>query len=111
LIQRHDKVFKEGLGTLRNYKAKIYVDPKSIACFYKAQSVPYSMHSLVDNKLDKLIKEGVIEPVQFADWAAPIVPACKSDKTSVRICGDFKVTVNRASKLDQYPVPKIYLLN
>ena len=50
--------------------------------------------------------EGIIEPVQFADWAAPIVPVVKKDGT-VRICGDFKMTVNRASKLDCYPIPKV----
>ena len=26
---------------------------------------------------------------------------------SIRICGDFKLTVNTASKLDRYPIPKI----
>ena len=40
-------------------------------------------------------------------WAALIVPVLKSDKTSVRICGDFLVTVNPVSKLDTYPIPKI----
>ena len=25
----------------------------------------------------------------------------------IRICGDYKITVNQASKLDRYPVPKI----
>ena len=65
------------------------------------------MQHLVDKELDKLVQEGVIEPVRFADWAAPIVPVLKSDKASVRICGDFKVTVNRVSKLDRYPIPKI----
>ena len=31
----------------------------------------------------------------------------KSDGESIRICGDFKVTINQVSKLDQYPIPKI----
>ena len=48
----------------------------------------------------------MLEPVQFADWAAPIVPVLKSDKKSVRICGDFSVTVNQVSRLDSYPLPK-----
>ena len=45
--------------------------------------------------------------VQFADWAAPIVPILKPDKKSLRICGHFKMTVNQASKLDAYPIPKV----
>ena len=36
----------------------------------------------------------------------PIVPVLKSDGT-VRICGDYKVTVNKATKLDKYPIPRI----
>ena len=43
----------------------------------------------------------------FADWAAPIVPVVKLDKKSVRICGDFKMTINQASRLDRYPIPKV----
>ena len=50
--------------------------------------------------LDRLVAEGIIEPVQFADWAAPIVPVVKQDKVSVRICGDFKLTINQASRLN-----------
>ncbi|PIK41134.1 hypothetical protein BSL78_22016 [Apostichopus japonicus] len=56
---------------------------------------------------DRLQSEGIITPIQFADWAAPIVHILKGDKSSIQICGDYKVTVNKASKLDQYPVPKI----
>ena len=58
-------------------------------------------------ELDRLTQERVIEPIQFSDWAAPIVPVLKSDGESIRICGDFKVTINQVSKLDQYPIPKI----
>ena len=65
------------------------------------------MRTKVEEKLERLTKEGIIEPVQYAEWAAPIVPVLKSDKTSVRICGDFKLTVNQVSKLDRYPIPKV----
>ena len=37
-------------------------------------------------------------------WAAPIVPVLKADKSSVRICGDFRQTINPVSKL---AIPKI----
>ena len=42
----------------------------------------------------------------MSDWAAPIVPVLKRD-SSVRICGDHKLTVNQAAKLDPYPLPRI----
>ena len=48
----------------------------------------------------------MLKPVQFANWATPIVPVLKSDKKSVRICGDFLVTVNQVSSLDSYLLPK-----
>ena len=51
--------------------------------------------------------EGIITPVQFADWAAPIIPVVKQDDKSLRICGDFKLTVNQVSRLDRYPIPRI----
>ena len=63
------------------------------------------MRGRVEKELERFQEEGTIEPVQFADWAAPIVPIVKDDK-SIRICGDYKVTVNQAAKLDNYPIPK-----
>jgi len=65
------------------------------------------MRQKVDDELQRLQKEGIIEPVQFAEWAAPIVPILKADKKSVRICGDYKLTVNRTCKLDNYPIPRV----
>ena len=46
-----------------------------------------------------------ISPIASCSWAAPIVPVLKPDE-SVRICGDYRLTVNRAIKLDRYPLPK-----
>ena len=53
------------------------------------------------------MEEGTFEPVQYSEWASPIAAVVKSDKTSVRICGDFKQTVNPVARLDRYPIPKV----
>ena len=31
----------------------------------------------------------------------------KSDQKSVRVCGDFRMTVNPISRLNRYPIPKV----
>jgi len=56
--------------------------------------------------LDKLEAKGVIEKHKFSDWAAPIVPVAKQDGT-IRICSNYKLTVNKFAKPDIYPLPKI----
>ena len=107
VLSKHAQVFVDGLRTLKDRHVSIVVDPAVPPRYCKARSIPYSMKTLVDEELVRLEREGVIEPVQYAEWEAPIVPVLKADKKSVRICGDFKLTVNRASKLDRYPIPRI----
>ena len=65
------------------------------------------MREAVEKELNRLVTEGILEPVQFADWATPIVSVLKGDGKLIRICGNFKRTINQASKLDKYPLPKI----
>ena len=105
LLDRHSALFQPGRGTLKYYEIIIYVDPQAKPKFCKARRVSNSMKFKVEEELERLQKEGIIESVQYAEWAAPIVPILKSDAKSIRICGDFKVTVNKASKLDCYPIP------
>ena len=44
--------------------------------------------------------------IKFLHWAAPIIPITKQDDT-IRICGDYKLTVNKLAKTDVYPLPNI----
>ena len=50
-------------------------------------------------ELNRLEQLEVILMVQYADWEAPIVKVIKTDGC-IRICGDSKVTVNKASKFE-----------
>jgi len=54
--------------------------------------------------LDELIAEGVLEPIQNPRWSTPVVPIIK-DTGKIRLCGDYKVTVNTALDAHLYPVP------
>ena len=44
--------------------------------------------------------------MHYSEWATSVVPIIKPDG-SVRLCGDYKVTVNKVSRLDAHPLPKI----
>lgn len=105
LLSQHQEVFKGELGRLVGATAKIYVDPEAKPRYFKARPLPYALKEKVETELTRLQNEGIIEPVSFSKRAAPIVPIVKPD-TSIRICGDYKVTVNPVSKLDNYPIPK-----
>ena len=106
VLEKHSKVFDSSLGTLKGFQAKIFVKKDTKPIFCKARPVPYSIRSQVETQLETLVQQNILEPIFFSDWAAPIVPVMKPDKT-IRICGDYKMTVNRVSKLDRYPIPRI----
>ena len=106
LLEKYSDLFTEELGTLRGTTASISVDPDVKPQFYKPRDVPYALRSKVEEELERLEAAGIITPVSYSDWAAPIVPVLKSSG-AIRICGDYKVTVNRAAKLDRYPIPNI----
>ena len=103
-LTEFEDLFSETRGTIKDVKAKIIVEDVAKPKYFKPRPVPYALREKVGLELDKMEAEGTIEKVQCSDWAAPIVTVVKPDK-SVRICGDYKVTVNAASKLDNYPIP------
>ena len=66
--------------------------------------VPYALRSSIEDELDRLEQEGILEKVTHSEWATPIVAIPKPDGR-VRLCGDFKVTVNQFLRVDHYPLP------
>ncbi|PIK62342.1 hypothetical protein BSL78_00660 [Apostichopus japonicus] len=67
--------------------------------------MPLAIKDKVSEELNRLVKEGVLEKVDFSDWAAPIVPVRKGDG-NIRVCGDYKVTINPAMHQQEYPLPR-----
>ena len=68
--------------------------------FTKARVVPFAIRSKYEKALEKLVAEDIIEKVEHSEWASPTVPIVKAN-------GDYSVTINKFSVLEQYPIPTL----
>ena len=105
LVGKYPGVFQEGLGTLKHFKATLQLQPNATPRFCRPRPLPFAIKEQVERELDRLVEQGILKKVDYSDWAAPIVPVPKSDG-AVRICGDYKVTINPSLRVDQYPLPR-----
>ena len=104
LKELYAEVFRPELGTVKGVTAKLHLKENATSVFQRAHPVPYALRSAVEDELKRMESEGVLKPVKVSDWAMPIVCVPKTDE-SVRICGDYKGTVNPAIQTKQFPIP------
>lgn len=106
LVQEFPEVFDGKMeghkGPTVNIRLKEGCSPK----FMKYRQVPWALKPQVEAELDKLVQQGVLTPIQHSKWATPIVTVVKPNK-EVRICGDYRSTVNQAVLPSAYPLPTI----
>lgn len=69
------EVFKGELGCYS--KGKSHLSDDSAKFLIKACSVPLALQEKVDKKRIRLEDAGIIKPVSFSDWAAPILAVPK----------------------------------
>ena len=105
-LQEYSAVFTDELGCMEGVEVKLQVNMQAKPAFLKPRKVPYALKQKVEDELENLQKQGIISPVQQSDWAAPIVPVLKSNG-SLRICGDYKTTVNQSLLTETYPLPRV----
>ena len=100
MLDQHKEVFQDQLGCIEGVKAKLHVKAGAQPKFLRARNLPFALR---EKELKRLVESGVITPVQHAEWATPIVPVMKQNGT-VRICGDYKTTINQATITESYPL-------
>ncbi|XP_062514005.1 uncharacterized protein K02A2.6-like [Corticium candelabrum] len=106
ILSRYQSLFSEELGEYKGPKARILIDSAEPPRFCKVMSVLYALRQQVADQLKLLESEGILKPVDHVGWAAPMVPVIKPDK-SIRICGDFKYTISRATRMNKYPISQV----
>ena len=97
IVKRHLPISKEGYESISDFKTKIYLRPETTPAFRKARPVPYARREMVSAELDRLEASDIISKVERT------VNVVNTDK-SIRVCGDYKVTVNPHVMVDKYPL-------
>lgn len=93
------------LITLFNSKLTTYTGEELTVLGSTDVEVDYE-DTKVSIQVNRLQDRNIITPVRYSPWAAPIVPVVKANG-SLCICGDYKVTVNRALQQDTYPLHQV----
>lgn len=106
LLSNYNELFLNELGCFNQYEVDLHLKEGSKPKFFKARPLPFSLKDRVESELDRLVGMGVLVPVKYSEYATPIVPVTKSNG-SVRICGDYSITVNNDIYVDKYPLPRI----
>ena len=106
LLAEYPDLFSDEIGELKDIKGRLTLKEDAQSVFMKVRQVPYALRPKVKAELTKLQQQNIISPVTNSEWATPIVPVLKPNG-SVRICGDFKVTVNPNIKIDHYPLSRV----
>ncbi|KFD48871.1 hypothetical protein M514_10234 [Trichuris suis] len=98
--------FQEGLGKYKGPTVSLSVHPDVEPKFMKSHPVPFALRAKADAEIRRLVKDGVLEPVADSKWATPLVCVLKRDG-SVRMCADYRATVNPAISNNVYPLPTL----
>ena len=102
ILKRYDSLFQNAVGEIKGFEAKIEMKAENPKVF-KARPVPYSLQKPVGEEIERLEKAGVLKKVDRSDYASPQVVVPKKDG-GIRLCGDYKVSINSDMKDQPYPL-------
>ncbi|XP_031347958.1 uncharacterized protein K02A2.6-like isoform X1 [Photinus pyralis] len=105
IIEKHKEIFEEKLGCYKLKQFKLQLKEGARPIFFKPRTVPISLKPKVEEEISRLEKLGVISQIESSEWGTPLVPVLKKGG-GVRLCGDYKITVNKVLEEVKYPLPK-----
>lgn len=102
----NESLFSDEVGLAPDCKIHLPLRPDARPIFIKHRIPPVALRQKIEGELKCLEDKGIITKVVNSEWGTPIVPILKGDG-SLRICADYKITVNPQLLNDHYPIPRI----
>ena len=106
LLEKYSELFNDELGCYKDSKVELKVMQDAKPVFLKPRPIPFALKEKVSEELDNLEKKGIITKVNNSEWGTPLVPVVKPNG-DIRICGDYKVTINKFIEDVKEPLPRI----
>ena len=87
---------------MKNFSAHLELTENVKPKFFRPRPMLFALKDRIEQELDSLESANIITKVNFSNWAAPIVVVPKKDG-KLRLCGDYKVTLNPSLEIDKFP--------
>lgn len=106
ITQKYKLLFSNSPGLYNKGKTVIHLKENTRPIALKCSHVAHALKPPLEKEIDRLVSLGHLVPADVSEWATPIVPVLKSNGL-IRICGNFKLTLNQFIIIDKYPLHTI----
>ncbi|XP_041761534.1 uncharacterized protein LOC121588066 isoform X2 [Anopheles merus] len=106
ILDEFPAVFLDTIGKIEGVKASLHSKNGANPTFLKARPLPFSIRDTMEEELKNMVDKGILVKVERSEWATPIIPVRKTGK-KVRLCGDYKLIINKGLLIDDFPLPTI----
>lgn len=111
--EMEDSIFKQFADTfttrteaIPNIAHNLKLKPTATPVYRAARPIPFALLPKVNEELDLLEQEDIIEKIDYCQWGTPLVIVPKANG-SVRLCADYKITVNQHLEPGHHPIPRV----
>lgn len=99
-------LFDGSMGKFNRGKVSLNFKENAVPKFCKPRPIPFAFKEDVEKEIDRCEADGVITKVENSEWGTPLVCVLK-ENGKVRVCADYRCTVNQFLEEVQYPFPRI----
>lgn len=80
ILKTYPQVFEDKIGVVKGFEHEIVLKKNVTPVVHEVYEVPLCIREDLRKQLDQLCEDGIIEPVNAAEWVSAVVTAKKKRK-------------------------------